>query len=336
MINSHDAPLLVAAFYKFVPLKDCGRLREAIDDFARARGIMGTVLIAAEGINGTVAGEPDAIDALFTYLREGNIFGGAFRDLAPKFSDASKMPFLRLKVRRKREIVTLRSPEVDPRHRVGTYISPGDWNALIAEPDVVTVDTRNIYETAIGTFEGAVDPRIDQFTDFKDFVARELAPDKNRRVAMFCTGGIRCEKASSYLLGLGFEEVYHLQGGILKYLEEVPEAESRWRGACFVFDDRVGVGHRLEKSEHELCRACRWPLTQAERAHPDFIEGVQCSHCKDSLDETTRARAIERQRQVELAKKRGEAHMGDRGRVSAEKRRKLKLAQKKKSRTRAR
>ncbi len=332
MKNFHDAPLTVAAFYKFVAVRECPLLQNSIDEFARVRGIMGTVLLAPEGINGTIAGTPGAVDEFINYLRNGNVFGGVFRDISPKFSRASDMPFLRLRVRLKSEIVTLRAEDIDPTRQVGTYVSPRDWNDLISEPDVVVVDTRNVYETAIGTFEGATDPGLDQFTDFKTFATRELDPEQHKRVAMFCTGGIRCEKASSYLLAQGFEDVYHLQGGILKYLEEVPENESRWQGACFVFDDRVGVEHGLRQSEHELCRACRWPLSISDRSNSDYIEGVQCPHCKDKLDEATRARAVERQHQVELAISRGEAHMGDRGRDVAEKRRSDKNVRRQQSR----
>lgn len=235
----------VAALYQFVPLADFAGLREPLSILCRDLGIKGTLLLAREGINGTVAGMPEAIDALIGELQTGSLFGGRLDNLELKFSTASAMPFQRMKVRLKKEIVTLGDPETDPTRLVGTYVAAKDWNDLIADPDVVLLDTRNAFEVEMGTFEGAIDPRIERFSAFKDFVRRELDPRKHRKVAMFCTGGIRCEKASSYMLAQGFEEVFHLKGGILKYLEDVPEAESRWRGACFVFDERVALGHGL-------------------------------------------------------------------------------------------
>ena len=332
MTVSQNQPLLVAAFYKFVQLDDPQAFADLIEKFAADRGIRGMVLLAGEGINSTIAGDADAVEALIDYLRTGNVFGGAFRDLEPKFSETSKMPFLRLRVRLKPEIVTLRADGVDPSREVGSYVDPSQWNALLNQDDVTLIDTRNKYETAIGTFEGAVDPALDNFTDFKDYAKKELDPSKNKKVAMFCTGGIRCEKASAYLIGLGFEEVYHLKGGILKYLEEVPEAESKWRGSCFVFDERVGVEHELKVSGHSLCRACRWPLSDDDRAHDDYIDGVQCAYCKDSFGEQKRISMRERQRQMELALSRGEAHIGDQARKDALARRTAKLAQKKRER----
>jgi len=328
MTETKNKPLKVAAFYKFVALDQLEEFQIAIKEFLDARGVNGMVLLAPEGINGTIAGEDEAISEFITYLQTGNVFGGAFRDLAPKYSRAKSMPFLRCRVRLKKEIVTLRAEGVDPTREVGTYVAPSDWNALITRDDVVLVDTRNDYETAIGTFEGAIDPETDHFTEFKDFTTNNLDPARDKKVAMFCTGGIRCEKASAYLLAQGFEEVYHLEGGILKYLEEVPEEDSQWRGSCFVFDERVGVEHGLRLSDHMLCRACRWPLSADDRAHPDYIENIQCAHCKDTFDDAKRNTVIERQRQMDLAKARGEAHMGDAGRKSALARRAAKLKQK--------
>jgi UPF0176 protein len=235
----------VAALYQFVSLPDFRDLREPLHRICLDLGIKGTLLLAQEGINGTVAGTPEAIDALMAELQEGALFAGRLDNLELKFSAASEMPFGRMKVRLKKEIVTLGDPQVDPNRLVGTYVSASDWNELIESPDVVLLDTRNEFEVEMGTFEGAVDPRIKRFSEFKDFVKRELDPQKHRRVAMFCTGGIRCEKASSYMLAQGFEEVFHLKGGILKYLEDVPEEESRWKGGCFVFDERVSIGHGL-------------------------------------------------------------------------------------------
>ncbi len=235
----------VAALYQFVPLPDFRELKDPLHKLCTDLEIRGTLLLAQEGINGTVAGTDEGIDALMAELREGSLFHGRLDNLELKFSSASEMPFKRMKVRLKKEIVTLGDPQTDPLRRVGTYVSPAEWNRLLEEPGIVVLDTRNDFEVEMGTFEGAVDPRIKRFGEFKDFVKNELDPAKHRKVAMFCTGGIRCEKASSYMLAQGFEEVFHLKGGILKYLEDVPEAESRWRGDCFVFDERVALGHGL-------------------------------------------------------------------------------------------
>jgi UPF0176 protein len=243
-------PIKVAAFYQFTALPDYSALREPLRVLCAAFELRGSVLLAHEGINGTLAGDAANIDALVTELRHGELFAGRLDNLELKVSNSSKMPFQRLKVRLKKEIVTLGDTEADPTRQVGTYVAPRDWNALMASPDTLLLDTRNAFEVAIGTFEGAVDPGLASFGDFKDFVAQKLDPSKHRRIAMFCTGGIRCEKASSLLLARGFAEVYHLKGGILKYLEEMPKQHSRWRGDCFVFDDRVALGHGLaERSE---------------------------------------------------------------------------------------
>jgi UPF0176 protein len=235
----------VAALYQFVPLPDFHEIKDPLHRICLDLGIRGTLLLAHEGINGTVAGTEDGIDALMTELRAGPLFRGRLDNLELKFSSASEMPFKRMKVRLKKEIVTLGDPQTDPLRRVGTYVSPAEWNRLLEEPGIVLLDTRNDFEVEIGTFEGAVDPRIKRFSEFKDFVQNELDPKQHKKVAMFCTGGIRCEKASAYMLNQGFEEVFHLKGGILKYLEDVPEAESRWKGECFVFDERVALGHGL-------------------------------------------------------------------------------------------
>jgi UPF0176 protein len=235
----------VAALYQFVPLPDFREIKDPLHALCLDLGIKGTLLLAHEGINGTVAGTEEGIDALIVELRTGPLFRGRLDNLELKFSSASEMPFKRMKVRLKKEIVTLGDPQTDPLRRVGTYVSPAEWNRLLEEPGIVLIDTRNDFEVEIGTFEGAVDPRIKRFSEFKDFVASQLDPATHRKVAMFCTGGIRCEKASAYMLNQGFEEVFHLKGGILKYLEDVPEAESRWKGECFVFDERVALGHGL-------------------------------------------------------------------------------------------
>ena len=241
----------VAAFYRFAALPDFRELREPLRAFCTSLGLKGSILLAAEGINGTVAGSDDGIDALVTELQQGELFGGRLNQLELKFSRADAMPFGRMKVRLKKEIVTLGAPTADPTRQVGSYVDPTDWNALIASPDTLVIDTRNAFEVAIGTFEGALDPGLASFGQFKDFVTQQLDPAKHKKIAMFCTGGIRCEKASSLLLAEGFAEVYHLKGGILKYLETVPEAESRWRGECFVFDERVALGHGLRERSKE-------------------------------------------------------------------------------------
>jgi UPF0176 protein len=240
-------PCKVAAFYQFVALPDFRELRAPLRTFCAGIGLKGSVLLAAEGINGTLAGSAEGIAALVAELLHGELFGSRLDNLELKFSRAETMPFGRMKVRLKKEIVTLGDKTADPTRQVGIYVEPSDWNALVASPDTLVIDTRNTFEVALGTFEGAVDPKIASFGQFREFIARRLDPDKHRKIAMFCTGGIRCEKASALLLAQGFEEVYHLKGGILKYLEEVPEAESRWRGECFVFDERVALGHGLRE-----------------------------------------------------------------------------------------
>ncbi|UYO01473.1 MAG: rhodanese-related sulfurtransferase [Devosia sp.] len=302
-------PYKVMALYKFAALPDAETLKAPLAAFCCSRGIKGTLILAPEGINGTVAGTPDAIEALAGYLFASGPFAARLIGAEVKYSFADAAPFLRMKVRLKPEIVTLRAPQADPNRQVGTYVEPEDWNGLIARNDVVLVDTRNDYEVGLGTFQRALDPHTANFTEFKDYVANHLDPARDKKVAMFCTGGIRCEKASSYLLSQGFEEVFHLKGGILKYLEVVPEAESRFSGECFVFDERVSVGHGLMPGSATLCRACRHPLTEADRAHPDYHEGVSCPHC---VGETAKhAAAAERQRQMDLAARSGRAHLGD-------------------------
>ena len=309
-----------AALYQCVDLPDFEALRAPLHDLAASHGIKGTILLAKEGINGTVAGSAQGIDALVHELLTGPLFHGRLDNLELKFSWAEKDPFLRLKVRLKKEIVTLGVEGVNPNEKVGQYVEPQDWNALVSDPETLLIDTRNVYETRIGTFRGAIDPETTNFRDFPDYVAKNLDPAKHKKVAMFCTGGIRCEKATSFMLEKGFEQVYHLKGGILKYLETVPREESLWEGDCFVFDERVAVGHGLEEGEYGMCRACRTPLTADEMASPYYLDGVQCPHCKDSLPEETRARAEERHRQIMLARSRGEEHIGDGARkVFAEK-----------------
>ncbi|MFT6657017.1 rhodanese-related sulfurtransferase [Maritalea sp.] len=308
----------VVALYKFVSLPDYRELRDPIYDFCAQRGIKGALLLAPEGFNGTLAGKPSDINALMEYFDRGNLFKGRFNGGEVKFSQASEMPFMRMKVKLKKEIVTMRAPEADPTKLVGTYVDADGWNDVISDEDTIVLDTRNDYEVAIGTFEGALDPQTDNFTQFKDFVEKNLDPKKNKKVAMFCTGGIRCEKASSYMLAKGFEEVYHLKGGILKYLEETPEDKSMWNGECFVFDERVSVGHGLVEGDLHLCRACRFPLTPEDMQHLDYIEGQQCHHCAGKTTEKSRARAAEREKQIRLAQERGQQHIGDQAQKFAE------------------
>ena len=303
-------PFKVLALYKFAALPDCAALKPALAQFCCARGIRGTFILAPEGINGTVAGTPDAIDALAAWFETDPLWAGRLAGAEAKYASSADMPFHRMKVRLKPEIVTLRAPEADPSRRVGTYVAPEDWNALIDRNDVLVIDTRNDYEVALGSFARAADPHTASFTEFKDYVAK-LDPKKTPKVAMFCTGGIRCEKASAYMLEQGFPEVFHLKGGILRYLEAVPEAESRFAGECFVFDERVSVTHGLAEGRAELCRACRTPH-QPE----DLTDGI-CQTCHDTGNT---ARALERERQMQLARARGEAHLGDDAATSAARR----------------
>ncbi|MEN2747929.1 rhodanese-related sulfurtransferase [Sphingomonas sp. T9W2] len=304
------AEITVAALYRFVPIADPQAVRDAMEAVLDRAGIRGTLLIASEGVNGTIAGSADGIAAALAAIRA---LPGC-EDLAPKFSAADTMPFHRLKVRVKREIVTMGVPGTDPTKIVGTYVAPADWNALIADPSTVVIDTRNAYEVKVGTFAGAVDPRTDSFRDFPDWFRanRDTLLAGKTQVAMFCTGGIRCEKSTAFLKSEGVDAVYHLDGGILKYLEEVPADQSAWQGECFVFDERVAVGHGLAQGTHDLCRGCRMPINAEDRASPLFEEGVQCPACAGTRDAATLAAKAERHRQVKLAAERGEQHVGKR------------------------
>lgn len=327
-----NQPYKVMAIYKFASLPDAEAIQPVLAKLCCSKDIKGTLILAPEGINGTVAGTAEAIDALAAFLFDGEVFGDRLVGAEVKYSSAEEMPFLRMKVRLKPEIVTLRAPEANPAERVGTYVEPQDWNGLIERNDIVLVDTRNDYEVGLGTFQRALDPATQNFTEFKDYVAEHLDPKRDKKVAMFCTGGIRCEKASSYLLSQGFEEVFHLKGGILKYLEVVPESESRFSGECFVFDERVSVGHGLVEGDATLCRACRHPLTADDRAHADYEEGVSCPYCVG--DAAKHEAASERQKQMELARQRGTAHMGDAAARGAAERKARKKAQAEASRER--
>ena len=307
---------LTVALYKFVEIPDFAELQAPLLACCDAHEVKGTLLLASEGINGTIAGLPTGVHAVLAWLRSDPRLAA----LEHKEAWARQMPFYRMKVRLKREIVTLGVPEVHPALMAGQYVKPDDWNALLQDPDVVLVDTRNDYEVSIGTFEGAINPLTRSFSELPRWVDREMAPGgklagmdgKKPRVAMFCTGGIRCEKSTALLRSRGFEEVYHLEGGILKYLEVVPEAQSRWVGECFVFDERVSVGHGLKPGYHTLCRSCRDPLSQKDRESPLYELGVSCPHCHAQTTEEQKAGYRERQRQVELAEKRQAAHIGQR------------------------
>lgn len=305
-----ESPVTVAALYRFAIIADCATLRDALDALCRAQGIKGTLLIAREGINGTIAGSAEGIARVVEFIRS----QPDCADTDVKYSTASDMPFYRMKVRIKREIVTMGEPDIDPRTSVGTYVAPQDWNALISDPDTIVIDTRNDYEVAAGTFERAIDPKTGSFREFPEWFRRErerlLGEGRAPRVAMFCTGGIRCEKSTAFLKAEGVEEVYHLKGGILKYLEEVPEQESLWHGECFVFDERVTVGHGLVQGSHVLCRACRRPVSTEGQAHALYEDGVSCAACYHERTDEQRASARERDRQEKLARARGRSHIG--------------------------
>lgn len=298
--------LTVAALYHFTRFADPAALKPGLLEVCQAHGVRGSLLLAPEGINGTIAGTPDGVDAALGAIRA--LPGCA--DLEGKVSFVPTMPFGRMKVKLKREIVTMGQPDVDPLARVGNYVSPAEWNALIQDPDTVVIDTRNDYEVAIGTFEGAVDPGTRAFGEFPDWWQANRERFAGRKIAMFCTGGIRCEKSTNYLLGQGVNQVFHLKGGILKYLEEVPKAASLWHGQCFVFDDRVSVGHGLVPGGLKTCGACRRPVTEADQADPVYEDGVCCPACANEYTAKDRTRFRERQRQMVLAAKRGAQHLG--------------------------
>ena len=307
-----DGPVRVAALYRFARFADPAAIKGPLEDLCRARGVKGTLLLAGEGINGTIAGRQDALDAVIAQIRALPGCAG----LEVKWSDAPATPFHRMKVRLKREIVTMGIDGPDPSASAGTYVAPEDWNALIADSATIVIDTRNDYEVAVGTFERAIDPETASFRDFpawfREHRAALLDGRNAPRVAMFCTGGIRCEKATAFLRAEGVEDVFHLQGGILKYLETIPEAESLWRGECFVFDQSVAVGHGLAQGSLTLCHACRMPVSAANRASPLHEEGVSCPACHAQRTDDQRASARERHRQETLAAARGQAHVGAR------------------------
>jgi UPF0176 protein len=287
---------VVATLYKFVNLPDCAEKQEPLLSFCQEQGVKGTILLAAEGINGTIAGSRQAIDSVLAFLRADL----RLADLEHKESYTQIQPFARMKVRLKKEIVTMGLPEVNPNQQVGNYVTPQEWNDLIADPEVIVIDTRNDYEVKIGTFQKAQNPQTNSFREFPEYVSKNLDPNQHKKVALFCTGGIRCEKATSFMLSQGFQEVYHLKGGILKYLEEVPAEQSLWQGECFVFDERIAVRHGLEKGSHELCFCCGHPISAADKASPKYEEGISCAYCFDSLTEEKRMRQQEKWKQYQL------------------------------------
>ena len=311
---------VVCALYKFVTLEDFEAMREPLQETMKAHSIRGTLLLAEEGINGTVSGTREGIDALLAWLKSDS----RLADLDYKESLHEKQPFKRSKVKLKKEIVTLGVEGIDPKRVVGTYVEPKAWNDLINDPDVILIDTRNDYEVQVGTFKQAVNPKTETFREFPEYVAQHMDPAKHKKVAMFCTGGIRCEKSTAFMKEQGFEEVYHLKGGILKYLEEVPEAESLWEGECFVFDDRVTVNHQLEKGSYEQCNACRLPITEEDKQSERYEHGVSCPHCYGTHSEEQIARFRQRELQIQIARERGEDHIGDQALLTMQERREAK------------
>lgn len=322
MLQSDAQNIVVSALYHFVSLDDYQALRKPLYDFMIENEVKGTILLAREGINGTVAGTRSAIEKLHDWLRNDE----RLSELRTKESFDDSMPFYRTRVKLKKEIVTMGVPGIDPNHIVGTYVKPEDWNALISDPDVTLIDTRNNYEYAIGSFKDAINPETETFRQFPDYVKENLNPNKHKKVAMFCTGGIRCEKSTAFLKEQGYEEVYHLQGGILKYLETVSEDETLWQGECFVFDNRVSVDHRLQKGSYDQCHACRLPITEEDKQSEKYMQGVSCPSCHDKKSEAQRQRFAERERQVQLAKARGEEHIGTQANIISQQRKQKKTA----------
>ncbi len=298
--------IVVCALYKFVTLENFQGLRQPLHNVLEANQVRGTLLLANEGINGTIAGSRTGINNVLNWLRNDL----RLSDIDYKESFTDSMPFNRAKVKLKKEIVTLGVEGIDPKRVVGTYVNPVDWNQLISDPEVFVVDTRNDYEFKVGTFKNAVNPNTESFREFPRFVKENLSPEKHKKIAMFCTGGIRCEKSTAFLKEQGFDEVYHLKGGILKYLEEVPATETLWEGECFVFDERVTVNLQLEKGNYDQCNACRLPITEIDKASDKYQQGVSCPHCFDKVTAVQKSRFMEREKQMELARQRGEAHIG--------------------------
>ena len=299
--------IVVCALYKFVTLENYQAMRQPIHDVMEKNHVRGTLLLANEGINGTIAGSRHAIDTVITWLKS----DPRLIELECKESITSVIPFNRTKVKLKKEIVTMGIEGIDPKQVVGTYVNAQDWNSLIDDPEVLVIDTRNDYEFQVGTFKNAINPNTQSFREFPQYVKENLDSDKHKKVAMFCTGGIRCEKSTAFLKQQGFDEVYHLKGGILKYLEEMPIESTLWEGECFVFDERVTVNHQLEKGSYDQCNACRLPITETDKISDKYLQGVSCPHCFDKVTLEQRARFSEREKQMALAKKRGESHLGE-------------------------
>ena len=304
-------PIIVCALYQFVRLHNHERLREPLLSLMLDQQVRGTLLLASEGLNGTVSGSRAGVDTLLHWLRA----MPEFRNLECKESVTGIAPFKRSRVKLKKEIVTMGVEGIDPQLSAGTYIEPADWNALISDPDVLVIDTRNDYECEVGSFTGAINPDTQNFRQFPDYVQTKLLgkdpTDKKKKIAMFCTGGIRCEKSTAYLREQGFEEVYHLKGGILKYLEEIPHEQSLWQGECFVFDERVTVNHALEKGSYDQCHACRRPITEQDKLSEHYTAGASCPHCYQQTSDEQKTRFLEREKQMRLSRSRGEPHMGD-------------------------
>ena len=306
---TNEDGFVVAALYKFADLPDYRELQPVVQQLCDDAGSLGTILLAQEGINGTICAPAAGMKTILEWLAD----EPRFEALSLKFSFTTEQAFLRMKVRLKNEIVTMGVPQINPTQQTGTYVDANEWNGLIADPDVMVVDTRNTYETALGMFEGAVDPKTTNFRDFPAWaqaLARQDDDKRPKKLAMYCTGGIRCEKASALMQDLGFDEVYHLKGGILKYLEDVPDNTSKWTGECFVFDGRVAVDHDLKPGSYGMCHACRMPLSQTEMTHPDFEDGISCHHCKSTQNPARTRRFAERQRQIKLARELGKKHLG--------------------------
>jgi UPF0176 protein len=322
--SQNPAPVVVCALYHFVTLDDHAALQAPLLRLMQEQGVKGTLLLAREGINGTIAGSRAGIDAVLAWLKS----DPRLAELDHKESYDATPPFYRSKVKLKKEIVTMGVEGIDPRRKVGTHVEPKDWNALISAPDVMLIDTRNDYEVELGTFKGAVNPRTESFREFPDYVKQHLDPRKHRKIAMFCTGGIRCEKSTAYLKEQGFAEVYHLKGGILKYLEEVAEDTSLWQGECFVFDNRVAVNHALAKGAYAQCHACRLPITEADKLSPHYEKGVSCPRCHGTHSEAELRNLRERQKQIDLAAARGEQHLGAEASLAKARRKAEKLAHK--------
>jgi len=316
--------IVVSALYKFVTLDDYELLRKPLLDLMEKHQIKGTLLLAKEGINGTIAGDRNGTNALLAWLRA----DPRFADIETKESYEHEMPFYRSKVKLKKEIVTMGVKDIDPKHIVGTYVKPQEWNALISDPEVLLIDTRNNYEIKIGAFKGAINPETESFREFPEYVEDQLKPEKHKKVAMYCTGGIRCEKSTAFLKQQGFEDVYHLQGGILKYLEDIPVEQSLWQGECFVFDNRVAINHAMEKGQYDQCYACRYPITEEDKNSEHFVQGVSCPNCYDKVSEKQINRFQEREKQVQIARERGEDHIGSSTRDISSKRRALKYQHK--------